>query len=107
VADPEATGLELRDLGLVRRGTLIQGLSAARSGVRVAVRGRLGPAGGGLVVELRDPRGRRLGRARSSASGAFTVRGRTAAARITVAVPGDRTRAGTSRRLLQAAWMPR
>jgi hypothetical protein len=103
VADPEATGLELRDLGLVRRGTLIRGLSAARSGVRLAVRGHLGPAGGGLVVELRDPRGRRLGRARSSASGAFTVRGRTAAARITVAVPGDRTRAGTSRRLVQAA----
>jgi hypothetical protein len=107
VADPGATGLELRDLGLVRRGTLVQGLSASRSGVRVAVRGRLSPAGGGLLVELRDPRGRRLGRARSASSGAFTVRGRTTATRVVVAVPGDRTRMAPSRRWLQAAWTPR
>jgi len=99
VADPAAAGLELRDLGLVRRGTVIRGLSATRSGARVAVRGRLGPAGGGLLVELRDPRGRRLGRARSSSSGAFTVRGRTAATRIAVAVTGDRTRVGARRGL--------
>ena len=97
VADPEAAGLELRDLGLVRRGTLIQGLSAARSGARVAVRGRLGPAGGGLVVELRDPRGRRVGRARSSTTGLFTLRARTAIGPLVVVVPGDRTRIGTRR----------
>jgi hypothetical protein len=106
VAGPGAAGLELRDLGLVRRRTLIQGLSRARAGVRVAVRGRLAPAGGGLLVELRDPRGRRLGRARSSPSGRFTVRGRTAASSIVVAVPGDRTRIA-SRRRLQAAMDPR
>ncbi len=52
VADPGPAGLELRDLGLVRRRTLIQGLSVTRTGARVAVRGRLGagrgrPPGGG------------------------------------------------------------
>ena len=101
LADAGAAGLELRDLGLVRRSTLIRGLSVTRSGARVAVRGRLAPAGGGLLVELRDPRGRRLGRARSSSSGAFTVRGRTTASRIGVVVPGDRTRIA-ARRLLGA-----
>jgi hypothetical protein len=106
VADPGGAGLELRDLGLVRRSTLIQGVTTTRSGPRVVVRGRLGPAGGGLLVELRDPGGRRLGRARSKPSGAFTVRGRTAAARIAVVVPGDRTRVA-GRRWLQAAWTPR
>ena len=92
VADPGAAGLELRDLGLVRRRTLIQGLSMTRAGARVVVRGRLAPAGGGLLVELRDVRGRRLGRARSSSSGRFAVRARTVASRVAVAVPGDRTR---------------
>jgi hypothetical protein len=97
VARPGAGGLELRDLGLVRRRTLLRGLSVSRAGPRVAARGRLGPAGGRLLVELRDARGRRVGRARSSPAGRFAVRGRAAGTPIAVVVPGDRTRIGTRR----------
>ena len=67
------------------------------SGPRLVVRGRLGPAGGGLLVELRDPRGPPAG------PGARRARGRVhgACARRRGADrgggPGDRTRIGASR----------
>jgi hypothetical protein len=91
---PGPGGLELRDLGLVRRATLARGLRAAASRGGLAVRGRLVPAGGRLRVELRDRRGRRVARGRSDPRGALALRAPAGSAPLTLVVPGDRTRIG-------------
>jgi hypothetical protein len=96
---PGPGGLELRDLGIVRRATRVSALSVVRAGGRVRVRGRLAPAGGGLVAELRDARGRRLARGRADAAGRVRLDGPAGAGRLTLVVPGDRTRAGVRVRL--------
>ena len=89
---PGPGGIELRDLGIVRRATRVTGVSVRRAGGRVRVRGRLVPAGGHLAVELRDARGRRLARGRADAAGRVSVAGPVGAGPLTLVVPGDRTR---------------
>jgi hypothetical protein len=95
-ARPAGGALEMRDLGLVRRSTRVTGVRARRAGGRVAVSARLVPAGGRLAAELRDGRGRRVARGRADAAGRLRIAG-PAAGRLTLVVPGDRTRAGLRR----------
>jgi hypothetical protein len=95
-ARPGGGPLELRDLGLVRRATLATAVGVRRAGGRVAVRARLVPAGGRLAAELRDARGRRVARGRSDAAGRLRLAA-PASGRLTLVVPGDRTRTGLRR----------
>jgi hypothetical protein len=92
-ARPGESPLELRDLGVVRRATRAAGLRTRRSGGRVRVEARLVPAGGRLAAELRDARGRRVARGRADAAGRLRI-GAAASGRLTLVVPGDRTRIG-------------
>jgi hypothetical protein len=96
-ARPGPGGLELRDLGIVRRSTTVAGLSSRRAGDRVRVRARLVPAGGRLAVELRDVRGRRVAGGRADAAGRVELSAPAGAA--VLVVPGDRTRIGVRARL--------
>jgi hypothetical protein len=95
-ARPGQAPLELRDLGLVRRATRAAGLRARRAGGRVRVEARLVPAGGRLAAELRDARGRRVARGRADAAGRLRIAA-AAGGRLTLVVPGDRTRIGLRR----------
>lgn len=95
---PAGGRIELRDLGLVRRTTRVTAPRLRRSGGRVAVRARLVPAGGRLVAELRDARGRRVARGRTDAAGQLRLAG-PSAGRPVLVVPGDRTRIGLRRAL--------
>ncbi len=95
---PGGRGLELRDLGLVRRATRARGLRLRRSGGRARVEATLVPAGGRLVAELRDARGRRVARARSDGAGRLRLVA-AAGGPLTLVVPGDRTRIGLRARV--------
>lgn len=97
-ARPEDGPIELRDLGVVRRATRATALRVRRAGGRARVEARLVPAGGRLRAELRDARGRRVAAGRSDAAGRVRLRG-PGRGRLTLVVPGDRTRIGL-RRLL-------
>ncbi len=97
-ARPGGGPIELRDLGVVLRATRATGVRARRAGGRVRVEARLGPAGGRLAAELRDGRGRRVARGRSDAAGRLRLSAR-AAGRLTLIVPGDRTRIGLRARI--------
>jgi hypothetical protein len=97
-ARPGGGPLQLRDLGLVRRATRAAGLRARRTGGRVRVRARLVPAGGRLLAELRDARGRRVARGRADGGGRLRLSG-PASGRVTLVVPGDRTRLGLRARV--------
>ena len=93
-ARPGSGAMELRDLGVVRRSTRAAGLRARRSGGRIRVEGRLVPAGGRLRAELRDARGRTVARGRSDGAGRLRISGSAPPGRVTLVVPGDRTRIG-------------
>jgi hypothetical protein len=95
-ARPGDGALELRDLGVVRRATRAVGLRLRRTGGRARVDVRLAPAGAGLAAELRDARGRRVARGRADRAGRLRIGGR-ASGRLTLVVPGDRTRIGLRR----------
>jgi hypothetical protein len=97
-ARPGGGAIELRDLGVVLRATRATGVRARRAGGRVRVEARLVPAGGRLAAELRDGRGRRVARGRSDAAGRLRLSAR-AAGRLTLIVPGDRTRIGVRARI--------
>jgi hypothetical protein len=92
-ARPGDAPMELRDLGLVRRATRATGVRARRAGGRVRVRARLVPAGGRLAAELRDARGRRVALGRADAAGRLRMSA-PRSGRLTLVVPGDRTRIG-------------
>jgi hypothetical protein len=97
-ARPGDAPMELRDLGLVRRATRATGVRARRAGGRVRVRARLVPAGGRLAAELRDARGRRVALGRADAAGRLRMSA-PRSGRLTLVVPGDRTRIGLRARL--------
>jgi hypothetical protein len=82
----------------VRRATRATALRVRRAGARARVEARLVPAGGRLRAELRDARGRRGAAGRFDAAGRVRLRG-SERGRLTLVVPGDRTRIGL-RRLL-------
>lgn len=95
-ATPGAADLLVADLGLVLRATALAGRRVSREGRALRVRGRLVPAGGGLIVELSFA-GRRLATARTGSGGRFSLRlgdppGGTRAGVATISTPGDRTR---------------
>jgi len=94
-ATPGLDGLELRDVGLIRRQVAVRVLAVGVSGSRRVVRATLGAAGAGLVVEARARSGRRLARVRADSGGRFMVRTPRSAGRVTLVVPGDRTHIGT------------
>lgn len=95
VATPGVNGLEIRDVGLIRRQVAVRGLRTGVAGTRRVVRATLGAVGARLVVEARARSGRRLATTRADARGRFTLRTPSAAGRVIVVVPGDRTRIGT------------
>lgn len=99
LARPGAGGLELRDLGLVRREVRLGGLRVGRAGGRVVVRARLGVAGGGLRVELRGRGGARLAAARSDRAGRVRLAAAARRRPSLVVVVGDRTRIGARRQI--------
>ncbi len=94
-ATPGLESLELRDIGLIRRQVAVRALRVGVSGSRRVMRGTLGVAGARLVVEARARSGRRLARVRADSRGRFAVRTPRSAGRVTLVVPGDRTRIGT------------
>ena len=94
-ATPGPGGLEVRDIGLVRRQVAVRGLRSGASGARRVIRATLGVVGARLVVEARARSGRRLDRTRADARGRVTLRVPRSAGRVVLVVPGDRTRIGT------------
>ncbi|MGD9694551.1 MAG: hypothetical protein AB7V42_02690 [Thermoleophilia bacterium] len=90
---PGTGAVDVRDPGAVRRAVFAGGLRRATSSGRTRVTGRLVPAGGGLAVELRDAAGRRVARGRADSAGRLRLSAR-ATGRLTLVVPGDRTRIG-------------
>ncbi len=94
-ATPGPGGLEVRDIGLVRRQVAVRGLRSSASGARRVIRATLGVAGARLVVEARARSGRRLDRTRADARGRVTLRVPRSAGRVVLVVLGDRTRIGT------------
>ena len=94
-ATPVLEGLELRDIGLIRRQVAVRALHVGVSGSRRVMRGTLRVVGARLVVEARARSGRRLARVRADSRGRFVLRTPRSAGRVTLVVPGDRTRIGT------------
>jgi hypothetical protein len=94
-ATPGVGGLEIRDLGLVRRQVALSGLRSRTSGARRVIHATLGPAGARLVVEARARSGQRLARDRADARGRVDLSVPRAAGRVVLVVAGDRTRIGT------------
>ncbi len=94
-ATPGADGLEIRDIGLVRRQVALRGVRSRASGSARLIQATLGRAGARLVVEARSRSGRRLARDRADSRGRVALRVSRAQGRVVLVVPGDRTRIGT------------
>jgi hypothetical protein len=94
-ATPGPGGLQIRDVGLVRRQVAVRGVRSTGSGGARVIRATLGEAGARLLVEARARSGRRLARDRADARGRVQLRVPRAAGRVALVVPGDRTRIGT------------
>jgi hypothetical protein len=92
-ATPGPGGLELRDLGVVRRATLVRSPRILRSGRGARVTARLLPAGGRLRVSILGDRGRRIASGLSDAGGRVRIAVPVSARPRFLVVPGDRTRA--------------
>lgn len=94
-ATPGPGGLEVRDIGLVRRQVALRGLRSTTSGARRVIRASVGAVGARLAVEARARSGRRLARDRADARGRVELRVPRTAGRVVLVVAGDRTRLGT------------
>ena len=95
-ATPGAGGLQVREVGLVRRQVALRDVRSRSAGSARVIAATMGRVGAGLVVEARSRAGRRLDRERAGASGRVTLRVPRAAGRVLLVAAGDRTRLGTA-----------
>lgn len=95
-ATPGVGGVQIRDVGLVRRQVALRGVRSRPAGASRVIAATLGSAGAGLVVEARGRTGRRLARDRADSRGRVTLRVPRSAGRVLLVSAGDRTRLGTS-----------
>ncbi len=93
--NPLADGVELRDLGLVRRTVRLVGLRGASTGGRVIVTGSTRPAARRAVFTVRTASGSRVGRGRTDVHGRIRVSVPAGGGALRVVIAGRRDLVGT------------